>query len=141
VSFGLWVGGVAVTWVFVDPEPLAPAFDEGTSTWVIAVWVSSVFWLAVGVLAVLATLARRLASPSRNRMLRAAVGLVGVVLVLVLVAIPIGGSIQMRGLLDREGQIEIFKRRGASRRSAVSRKIGGLRRAFVVAGDRRGAGA
>ena len=113
ISAVLIGGSVAVTWVFVDPEPLATAFDDGVSTWVIAVWVSSGFWLAAGVLIVLAALVRRLAAPKRNGVLGLAVGGVGLVMMTAaaigLVTIPLAGSTQMRGLLDGEGEIEIFE--------------------------------
>jgi phage shock protein PspC (stress-responsive transcriptional regulator) len=113
LSAVLIAGSVAVAAVFVDPEPLATAFDDGTSTWVIAVWVSSGFWLAAGVLIVLAALMRRLASPTRSRVLSAAVGAMGLVMVTVatvtVVAIPMASSAQMRSLTDGEGTLEIFE--------------------------------
>ena len=113
ISAVLIGGSVAVTSVFVDPTPLATAFDDGVPTWVIAVWVSCGFWLAAGVLIVLASLVRRLAAPSGNRMLAAAVGAVGLVMMTAaaigFVSIPMAGSTQMRGLLDGEGEIEIFE--------------------------------
>jgi hypothetical protein len=112
ISAVLIGGGIAVTAVFVDPEPLATAFDAGTSTWTIAVWVSSGFWLAAGMLILLVALFRRLAAPSGGRALSAAVGAVGLVMMTAaaigLVAIPLAASTQMRSLLDGEGEIEVF---------------------------------
>jgi hypothetical protein len=83
---------IAVVSVFVDPEPLATAFDDGTSSWTIAIWVSSVFWLLAGVLIALAAGSRRLvASPRRRNLGLAAVAVWFVVITTAtigLVAIP-----------------------------------------------------
>jgi len=105
-----WI--VAVVWVFVEPEELATAFERGTATWLIALWVSSGFWLAAGTLIVLAAIARQLAAPARNQMLGVAAAVVGVLMMtsaaVSLVTIPMATSPQMRGLLDGEGTIEAF---------------------------------
>jgi phage shock protein C len=103
---------IAVVSVFVDPEPLATAFDDGTSSWTIAIWVSSVFWLLAGVLIALATGSRRLVASPRRRNLGLAAVVVWFVVITTatigLVAIPMAYSTQARDLLDGDGHIEIF---------------------------------
>ena len=112
----IWVvlvaGTIAVISLFVDSEPLATAFDDGTSTWTIAIWVSSAFWLVAGVLFGLAAVSRWLAGPSQRRNLGpAAVAVWFVVMTAAAVSfatIPVASSSQVRDLLDGEGRIEVF---------------------------------
>ena len=112
----IWVvlvaGTIAVIALFVDSEPLATAFDEGTSTWTIAIWASSAFWLAAGVLIALAAGSRQLVAPSQRRNLGpAAIAVWFVVMTaaaISFVMIPVASSTQARDLLDGEGRIEIF---------------------------------
>ena len=108
----LMAWAIAVVWVFVDSELLATAFDDGTSTWMIAIWVSSAFWLSAGVLIAVAAGSRQLVAPSRRRNLGLAAVAVWFVLMtaatISLVAIPMAYSAQARDLLDGEGRIEIF---------------------------------
>ncbi len=103
---------IAVVSVFVDPEPLATAFDDGTSTWTIAIWVSSAFWLVAGALIALAAGSRQLVVPSQRRNLGPAAVAVWFVLMtaaaISLFTIPVASSAQARDLLDGEGRIEIF---------------------------------
>ena len=112
----IWVvlvaGIIAIISLFVDSEPLATAFDEGTSTWTIAIWVSSAFWLVAGVLMALAAGSRRVAAPSQRRNLGpAAVAVWFVVMTAAAISfatIPVASSSQVRDLLDGEGRIEAF---------------------------------
>ena len=112
----VWVvlvaGTIAVISLFVDSEPLATAFDDGTSTWTIAIWVSSAFWLEAGVLIALAAGSRQLVAPSRRRNLGPAAVVLWFVLMtaaaISFVTIPVASSTQARDLLDGEGRIEIF---------------------------------
>ena len=112
----IWVvlvaGTIAVIALFVDSEPLATAFDDGTSTWTIAIWVSSAFWLVAGVLFALAAVSRWLAGPSQRRNLgAAAVAVWFVVMTAAAVSfatIPVASSSQARDLLDADGRIELF---------------------------------
>ncbi len=112
----IWVvlvaGTIAVISLFVDSEPLATAFDDDTSTWTIAIWVSSAFWLAAGVLTALAAGSRQLVAPSRRRNLGPAAVAVWFVLMTAaavsFVTIPVASSTQARDLLDGDGRIEIF---------------------------------
>ncbi|MCH7698213.1 MAG: PspC domain-containing protein [Chloroflexi bacterium] len=105
-----WV--IAVISLFVDSEPLATAFDSGTSTWTIAIWVSSVFWLVAGVIMALAAGSRYLAAPSQRRNLGSAAVAVWFVFMtaaaISFVTIPVASSAQVRDLLDGEGRIEVF---------------------------------
>ncbi len=108
----LVAGTIAVISLFVDSEPLATAFDKGTSTWTIAIWVSSAFWLAAGVLIALAAGSRQLVAPSQRRNLGpAAVAVWFVVMTaaaISFITIPVASSTQARDLLDGDGRIEIF---------------------------------
>jgi len=108
----LVAGTIAVITLFVDSEPLATAFDDGTSTWTIAVWVSSAFWLVAGVLIALAATLRQLVAPSQRRNLGLAAVAVWFVLMtgaaISFVAIPVASSTQARDLLDADGRIELF---------------------------------
>ena len=112
----IWVvlvaGTIAVISLFVDSEPLATAFDDGTSTWTIAIWVSSAFWLVAGLLIALAAGSRQLVAPPQRRHLGpAAVAFWFVFMtaaVVSFVTIPVASSTQARDLLDGEGRIEIF---------------------------------
>ncbi len=105
-----WI--IAVISLFVDSEPLATAFDSDTSTWTIAIWVSSAFWLSAGVLIAIAAGLRYLAAPSRRRNLGpAAVAVWFVFMTAAAISaftIPVASSTQVRDLLDGEGRIEIF---------------------------------
>ena len=112
----IWVvlvaGTIAIISLFVDSEPLATAFDDGTSTWTIAIWVSSAFWLVAGVLMALAAGSRQVAAPSQRRNLGpAAVAVWFVVMTAAAISfatIPVASSSQVRDLLDGEGRIEVF---------------------------------
>lgn len=42
----LW--GVLTAWTIVDPQVLSQAFNDGTPTWLILMWVTSLAWLFVG---------------------------------------------------------------------------------------------
>ena len=103
---------IAVISVFVESEQLSTAFDDDTSTWMIAIWISSAFWLLAGVLIAVAAGSRQLAAPSRRRSLGLAAVAVWFVIMtastISLVAIPMAYSTQARDLLDGEGRIEIF---------------------------------
>ena len=98
--------------VFVESEQLATAFDDGASTWMIAIWISSAFWLLAGVLIAVAAGSRQLIAPSRRRSLGLAAVAVWFVIMtataISLVAIPMAYSTQARDLLDGEGRIEIL---------------------------------
>lgn len=108
----LVVGIIAVISLFVDSEPLATAFDNGTSTWTIAIWVSSAFWLVAGVLIALAAGLRQLVASSQPRNLGLAAVAVWFVLMtaaaISFFTIPVASSTQVRDILDGDGRIEIF---------------------------------
>ena len=115
LALAIWAvlvaGTIAVISLFVDSEPLATAFDDGTSTWTIAIWVSSAFWLVAGVLIALAAASRQLTAPSRRHLGPAAVAVWLVFMTaaaISLVMIPVASSAQARDLLDGDGRIEIF---------------------------------
>ena len=105
-----WI--IAVIALFIDSELLATAFDSGTSTWTIAIWVSSAFWLAAGVLIALAAGSRLFGATSQRRNLGPAAVAVWFVLMTAaavsFATIPMASSAQVRDLLDGEGSIEIF---------------------------------
>lgn len=112
----VWVvlvaGSITVVALFVDSEPLATAFDNGTSTWTIAIWVSSAFWLVAGVIIALAVASRRLVARSQRRNLGVAAVVLWFVLMTVaaisFITIPVAASSQGRDLLDGDGRIEFF---------------------------------
>ncbi len=105
-----WI--IAVIALFIDSDQLATAFDSDTSTWTIAVWVSSAFWLAAGVLIALAAGSRLLVASSQRRNLGPAAIVVWFVLMTAaavsFATIPVASSSQVRDLLDGEGSIEVF---------------------------------
>jgi phage shock protein PspC (stress-responsive transcriptional regulator) len=112
----IWV--VIVAWIFavialfIDSDQLATAFDEDTSTWTIALWVSAAVWFATGLLIAIAGFARFFAVPAERRSLGPAAVAVWFVLMTAAAVgaftIPVAASAQVRDLLDGEGRIEIF---------------------------------
>jgi phage shock protein PspC (stress-responsive transcriptional regulator) len=103
-----------IGWLFVDGDDIMGVFDPGTSTWLVALWISCISWVP---LAILLLLDRGLAAVSPRRGARdrrvappALVGALVATLVLAalgVAAIPASNSEQLRDVSDGHGTITI----------------------------------
>ncbi len=109
----LWA--TAMAWLVIDGGELVDLFDEGTSTWLVGMWLTCVAWVPVSVLLaierLLAWSTRRRGAP-RSAGATAAFGAVlAASFVLASIganAIPAASSSQLRDLADGHGTIELY---------------------------------
>jgi phage shock protein PspC (stress-responsive transcriptional regulator) len=106
--------GIGVSWILIDGEQVRSAFDDGTSRWMVALWVTCVAWIAVSVLLGVAALVRRLTPGVDRRTPRfgAATGTAwGASVIAAFVglwAIPFTYSTQLRDARDGQGRVTLF---------------------------------
>jgi phage shock protein PspC (stress-responsive transcriptional regulator) len=115
----IWVVAAAwavqVTWLFVNGGGLASAFDRGTSTWLIALWVTCLAWVVIVAALALNTAVALVAGdrdPRRSRTRETAVasvaGAATIVALIGIAAIPAANSRQLEELRHGHARVHAY---------------------------------
>jgi phage shock protein PspC (stress-responsive transcriptional regulator) len=103
--------GLALGWLVVDSSALVQAFDPGTSTWLVGLWLTCIAWIPLAILIALERVFAAIARPQRRRRGSLAIGATltasWVLAVVGLAAIPAANSEQLAALADGETTITI----------------------------------
>ena len=112
---GLWA--IAMGWLLIDGGELVDLFDEGTSTWLVGLWLTCIAWVPVSILLAieraLAWATRRRTGPRHpgaTAVFAAALAASFVLASIGANAIPATSSKQLRSLSDGHGSIELYDR-------------------------------
>jgi phage shock protein C len=114
-----WVVGIAwavqITWLWINGGGIASAFDHGTSTWLIALWLTCIAWIFGAIFIGLAGAFDHLRSDADRRRSRSRQVITGSLLTVTLIgaclgtfAIPAATSQQLAGITDGATRVELF---------------------------------
>lgn len=105
----------AMSWLFIDGGELMDVFDQGTSTWLVGLWLTCLAWIPVSMLLAVERVLAWLTRPAHRGMRSGSAAVLSATLVVSFVlaaigvnAIPATSSHQIRSLSDGHGRIELF---------------------------------